>query len=247
MSDLPDGIIRTLNGDYVLRDDSHLSRWVEEHRRLDIAWREIERFKQYIPEGGIVIDCGACIGDHAKTYSQLVGVEGGVLAFEPHPLSFKALELNAANFFPINTKCFNMALGEGHGRVFFDREPNIGASHVHSMLDGPIPRDADEVQAAELDDLLTGYPHVTLGFELHRLDFIHLDAEGYEAAIIAGGAKLLRKFRPVMMVEVNHPCLARFGFNEEILFRLITSLGYTIQEFNGTPASIMRDVICIPA
>lgn len=40
--------------------DTHLSRWIEEHGRLDIAEGFIQQFRQYIPEGGVVVDAGAC-------------------------------------------------------------------------------------------------------------------------------------------------------------------------------------------
>ena len=64
-------IIKTKEGIHVLKNDSHLSRWIEEHGRLDIAAHEISFFAKYIPQGGVMVDAGACLGDHTETYAQL--------------------------------------------------------------------------------------------------------------------------------------------------------------------------------
>lgn len=234
MSTLPAGILKTKNGDYVLEQDTHLSRWVEQHGRLDIAWGEIQEVKKYIPLGGVVIDCGACLGDHSKTYSQLVGVDGCVLAFEPHPLTYKALCLNAANWFPINTRCYNVALGARPGVAYFLANENIGASQVW---------DKEKPQSIEVEVMTVDQVTETIG----RLDFIHLDAEGFEPFILEGARKALAKFRPVLLIEINQPCLARLGKSESDVRAVLTDLKYEVREFNGTPeGNPQRDILCLP-
>ncbi len=234
MSDLPHGIIKTKNGDYVLEQDTHLSRWVEQHGRLDIAWEEIQLVKKYIPLGGVVIDCGACLGDHSKTYSQLVGVDGCLMAFEPHPLTYRALKLNSERWFPINTRCYNVALGARPGVAYFLAAPNIGASQVW---------DKECPQSVEVEVMTIDQVTMTLG----RLDFIHLDAEGFEPFILEGGKGALSRFRPVMLIEINQPCLARLGKSESDVRSILTELNYDIREFNGTPErNPQRDILCLP-
>ena len=55
---LPDGLIRTSMGVFVLRDDVYLSRVIEREHRLDMRDNivEISSFAHLIPEGGVVIE-----------------------------------------------------------------------------------------------------------------------------------------------------------------------------------------------
>ena len=131
MSPLPDGIIRTPDGVFVLRDDTHLSRHIERWFRLDIEYQFLHELAPYVPEGGVVIDAGACLGDHALTWSQMVGATGKVFCFEPHPLTFQALRLNMDRL--VNVACLNCALGDRNAELPFQRDPNIGASYMAAV------------------------------------------------------------------------------------------------------------------
>jgi FkbM family methyltransferase len=57
-------------------------------------------------------------------------------------------------------------------------------------------------------------------FDLDALDFVQIDAEGYEANILAGGEKTIRKYKPVIVAErnVNHSdteaFIASIGYHE---------------------------------
>lgn len=220
-------IIRTKEGVHVLAEDSHLSRWIEQHGRLDIAEGEIAAFAKYIPEGGVVIDAGACLGDHTATYAQLVGPAGKVYAFEANPITCHALRLNFAE--ASNVEVIGCALGY---HPMFDRltaDLNAGASHLsHTGMRVPV-----------LTIDLLG---------LDRIDFIHLDAEGMEPNIIRGAWNTLLKIRPVMVVEVNHGCLARYQEDEASLLRVLEKNGYRWEEMDPShgPHLAQRDIICFP-
>lgn len=228
MSDLPEGIIRTPEGVHVLETDSHLSIWVREQGKLDIAEGQIAFYAQFISKGGGVLDAGACIGDHTATYAKLVGPGGRVWALEPNPLSFQALRLNfegQENVIPLN-----MALGEVPGFAKMHHEVNAGASFL--TPDGDIP-----VKAATID-----------GLPLTRLDLIHLDCEGSEPAALRGARATLARFRPVIVLEIAHKCLERYGMNEPAVLRLLGELGYTWQEIepHHGPHLPNRDIIAFP-
>ncbi len=223
---LPEGIILTPEGVHVLANDSHLSRWIEEGHRLDIAEGEIAHFAGHIPAGGTVIDAGACLGDHTATYAKLVGPSGTVLAFEPGRLTYEALWRNFADVPQV--KCFHAALGHHEGRTFHKLAENVGGSHIGD--------EGDSVKLTTIDALC-----------LSRLDFIHLDAEGMEPAILRGGANTLRALRPVMVVEINKGALARFSFTDEDVYRTLGEIGYDWRElfdFNHRDME-QRDILAI--
>lgn len=226
-----EGLIRTPMGVYVLRDDTCISRWVEQESRLDLDRNlvEIKSFAHRIPEGGVVIDAGANIGDCAITFSQIVGYAGQVYAFEPHPLAFKALSLNTSRF--ANVTPLEAGLSDQKSQVHFTPDPNSGASFVSS--DGPIV-----VKVTTLDALLLPI--------LERCDLIHLDVEGFEPRVLRGGFGLIQKFHPLLLVEVCNKHLVRAESSEsELMDILVNQLGYTVTPIPTHVEPELRDVLCV--
>lgn len=229
MSELPDGIIRTPEGIYVLRDDSHLSRWVENHKRLDISDGQIAFYADLIKPGMACLDAGACIGDYTATLAKLVGPSGHAMAVEPNPLAFDALRLNFQGNPVVEVR--NAALSDVPGHAFLKRQPNAGASYVDEEEGIPI-------RVTTIDEL--GFNH---------LDFIHLDCEGYELQAILGGANTIRRDRPVIVLEVNHACLQRIGIAEANVLDGLRRLGYAWREIepHHGPHLPQRDIIAFPS
>jgi len=232
MITLPYGILRTTMGIFVVNEDSCLSRYVEQALTMELPdnLREISSFAQYLPPGGVAIDAGACIGDHTITYSQLVGHEGTVYAFEPHPLSYQALCLNMARL--NNVVTLPLALSDVNNPVVsFRMDPNIGASCL-----------SEEGTAVVACRTLDGVLLPTL----ERCDFIHLDAEGWEPRILRGGRALLERFRPTLVVEMCNKHLERAGSSEPQLLALLDELGYDVRAIPEHIEPELRDVLCVP-
>lgn len=225
-------------GVFVLRDDTLLSRWIENANSLDLSHNiaEIASFAHVIPENGVVIDAGACLGDHTLTYSQIVGTAGRVFAFEPHPVVFSALVHNMARL--NNVTCFDNGLSNKSGEVMMNTTPNIGASHVvPKVIDQEPSWPKTRVKLVTLDEFLL--PQLT------RCDFIHLDAEGMEPWILNGATKLIETFRPALVVELSDRWLKRYGSSEIELVTLIRDLGYSVFAIPGQTCSEQRDVLCL--
>jgi FkbM family methyltransferase len=223
------GITRTPMGIFVLEDDTHLSKWVADELSLDLRsnLREIAEFASFIPPGGLVIDAGACLGDHALTYSQIVGQEGTVYALEPHPLTYQALALNMGRL--NNVVTYNVGLGETAGVYRMHTEPNIGASYLTET--GEVL-----VEIVTLDGVLPMLP---------RCDLIHLDAEGFEPQILRGGTLLFQKFSPVLVIELCDHHLRRTGSSEAEFLDQLAAMGYDVV-MSLTPHTNppLRDIVC---
>lgn len=224
---LPNGVIRTANGHYVLESDSHLSRWIEEDGTLAARQGEVFQFLAYIPSGGVVLDAGASLGDHAYTYARRVGPFGTVVAIEPNPLAYECLRRNMEPFDYV--RCLHSALSDHGGDMKLNVQLNAGASFLDN--------EGVTVPCNTVDHLLA---------DLTRLDFVHLDCEGNEPQVLAGAFQTIKKFRPVMVIEVNHEALARQGLEETDIHAQLALHGYRFKELEGTPASIQRDILCLP-
>lgn len=217
--------------------DTHLSRWITEQRRLDVQAEYCRLFQRYIPAGGVVLDVGACLGDHTLSYSQMVGPTGRVHAFEPNPAAFECLAYNMRKH--PNVTLHQLGLWVGETRMGILPSPtqpfNLGAT----MLD-PTDETIKIARAVALDTITGSWP---------RIDFIKIDAEGCEPWIIAGAFHTLNRLRPVVLVELNRPVLARKRKTPRDVTEPLERLGYCIMP--SEPHHSLEwdevDALCLPS
>jgi FkbM family methyltransferase len=212
-------------GVYVMHEDSHLSRWVEQDGRLDHARGYIEKFAHKIPEGGTVIDCGTSIGDHTITYAQKVGPNGVVLGFEANSDVAECCRLNMEPFPWV--KIFNLGLSHERGEAGMDFMENVGASSINTSKKG--------VKLVPLDDFI---PYLN-----KRCDFIKVDVEGFEPKLLAGGAKLIYDLKPAILMEVNEGALKKQGFKPQDIFSTLRKLRYKWKVVDGVLGSPQYDIL----
>lgn len=58
------------------------------------------------------------------------------------------------------------------------------------------------------------------------LGFLKIDTEGGEYGALLGARTLLRRFRPVVVAELNSVCLARHQHTPDDVLRLLVEAGY---------------------
>ena len=197
-------MIKKLPNDiWVLKDDTHISKWVEQHSSLKCDPWLFGWLQPRIKDCKIAWDVGANIGDHTRFYLDL-GM--GVVAFEPHPEAFECLYHNCSEAI-----CYNLAASDAHGELSMELDSNVGASHV-------VDSGSVTVNSAPLDSVAKH--HVTP-------DYIKIDVEGFEAKALDGMKSLLTQNKPKLLVEFNDGALRRNGSNPESLKKQIESYGYT--------------------
>lgn len=226
-------ICKTKEGIWVIEGDTHFKVWIERAGRLDHDRGNLDILCSFIPIGGTVVDCGAYIGDHTIAYLRAVGNRGKVYAFEPNPVAFECLKLNCPSSININA-----GLGERNEEFSYNLENgNYGASFLS--------KDDDlkklKVQVLSLDEIVERD-------KLTSLDFIKIDAEGFEPFIIKGASETIRRFRPVMCVEVVDGHLRRNGYTRNDLMQMIFDFGYTLVRItkNLTFLDEQYDILAIP-
>jgi FkbM family methyltransferase len=193
------------NGIAILEDDSHISKWVKESGRLDHDQSFLGQVKDYIPEGGTVIDIGAYIGDHTIYYINKVGQNGRVYAFEPNVRSFECLKHNLGMYTNCYLYCNPVSDIIGKFNVVEPCE-NIGMTFIEA---------GDKVESIIIDDL-----------DIGKVDFIKIDVEGFEIEVLNSCKKIIEKYSPTLVIEVNIYTLNRFGLTKDDLFNKIRELGY---------------------
>jgi len=232
------GIIPGLPGERsiaVLKDDTHLSRWIEQHHCLgaDLSCPPIKLIPlvlDLIPEGSTVIDAGASLGDHASSYATKAGT---VHAFEPQVEPFECLRQNCADL--PNVVLHNCGLSDRVASLKIKREENAGASHIDA--DGDVPVEVVTLDSFGLSPAL-----------------IKWDIEGHEVLALRGARGTILRCRPIMVVEVNSWGLGLSGFTIRDLETELRWLGYsaeckdirTGQPFNPSDGRDGYDIVCRP-
>ena len=165
--------------------------------RLYGEWAQIEIdfCSRLIPDGGAVLDIGGFIGTHALAFSDTVGPNGHVTTFEPQKASFYILTRNLHNNAIANVTAYQAAVGRRAEKIMISaldpsRVFNFGSHAIHP-----------ESPPASADCAIDSIPVDSL--DLSRCDFIKIDVEGMESAVIDGARETIRRFRPILYSECN--------------------------------------------
>jgi FkbM family methyltransferase len=122
------------------------------------------------------VDIGAHVGYFTVLAGKLVGPEGRVWAFEPHPRNFELLLANLDRNGIGNARCFKRAVTDKTGPAeLFAAPGNTGDHRLYESYDEA--RRSSFVTAVALDDV----------HEIQRpVDFVKVDVQGVEEAALRG-------------------------------------------------------------
>lgn len=203
---------------------------------------------KYVRQGMTVLDIGANIGAHTLRLAKLVGEDGKVIAFEPMSWAFSKLERN------IELNDFSNIIIE---KIALSNV-NQGRQSVYFRTSWPLDGDSSNANKKEDVDFITLDEYIRIG-SVGKVDFCKIDVDGYEYKVIEGGVNSIRKFKPVMIIEVGRYTLENFGDSLEDLIDLLASLGYSFYSernlkqcsckeslLNAVPPDSTINVLCKP-
>lgn len=184
----------------------------------EFSEQEVRFVLSLIGSDSVVMDIGANYGALTVPMARKAAL---VYAFEPQREAFYALAANLALNCLSNVVCENVAMADKPGairvpKLDLDAENNIGGL---SMDLSGTTLTGYEVRAETLDDYVERNG-------IGRLDLLKIDVEGMEERVLRGGARAIRRLRPLMYVEADRP--------EKLaaLRACITDLGYSLEEHN---------------
>lgn len=176
----------------------------------------VKAMRRYVSRGAVVYDIGAHVGYLTAVLAKLVGPSGRVIACEPDPLNRAALEQNMAKNALSHVTILSAAISDTAGEASFAHFDSYSLVGHLSRADTPPDATLVRVPTLTLDDLLS--------FSIPA--FIKIDVEGAEMAVLAGGKRLLRTVRPVIVAEV------RYAFRVE-LAALLDTYRYHLEMLRG--------------
>jgi FkbM family methyltransferase len=142
---------------------------------------------------------------------------GHVYAFEPHPEAIDLLRRNVSlNGFE-NVSIVERAVINEEKRVFLDVST---ASDKSSILSSKSQKSSIEVESIELD---------TWSKDKRPPDVVKVDVEGAEIETLRGAKRMIKRHRPLLIIEV-HRIGSRF---QKFVSKELNQLGYSASTLQG--------------
>jgi FkbM family methyltransferase len=171
-----------------------------------------------------VLDIGANVGAHTVHMARMVGPKGHVFAFEPTSFAFKKLKRNIEinpdlSERVVATQCFLAPTdGEGAPGAVYSSWPLKGGADLHQKHLGQ-PMTTDGVGSRSVDAFLAERGNAPIAL-------VKLDVDGYECDVLAGAVHMMRRDRPVFVMELAPYVLEEHGKSLDDLLAYFTPLGY---------------------
>jgi FkbM family methyltransferase len=176
---------------------------------------ELFYLNQLIKPEFVCLDIGANVGYYATFLSDLVGPKGKVYAVEPVPLFAGILKKNLGSNRLKNTQIMPYALGSE------EKEITLGTPTINGVFRHGLTKIVEQKEAASLQTFKAQMKVPDVLFShLEKLDFVKCDVEGYEVILFPQMMQTLRKFKPLIQIEINTP------ENRKQLIDLLQPLGY---------------------
>lgn len=176
-----------------------------------------------VPPGSIAFDVGAHVGFYTLLFSELVGPQGRVVAFEPVPRNIAYLREHIRLNRLANVTVVEAAVAEGGGKAMFSEGAHSSAGRL--VADGQL-----EVSRVSLDDLVGAQ-------KIPAPDFIKIDVEGAEWLVLTGARETLSQYRPTIFLathgrDVHQQCC-----------QLLKLTGYTLEAIGGNNVDDVDEIV----
>lgn len=188
----------------------------------------LKQYEQLVKLGSTVLDIGANIGAHTLPLARLVGPAGRVLAFEPTRWAYDKLRRNLALNPALTGRvdCFQTLLvaeqGESLPSEIYSSWPLSDQQEgLHDQHKGRLMTTAG-ASVSTLDNALEG-------LRVENIDFIKLDVDGNEYAVICGALHTLKTHRPTLLMELAPYVFDKRPGEFDALIRLLLEIGYMPQ------------------
>lgn len=178
--------------------------------------------KKLLRTGDTFVDIGGNIGLYTIYGSQIVGLAGKVLTFEPIPSHCVRIRENLALNNITNFIVFETALGDKTGIVDLEipEGGNQGCFSVSNNAE-PIKSGENKTRAK-----ISRFDDVIRDNDPSKISLIKIDIEGAEFMALQGMQEMFSKFCPSVIIELNQIALNRLGSNSFAVISWFQDKGY---------------------
>jgi FkbM family methyltransferase len=194
--------------------------------RLWIDPAELRFVARQLQPGQVAVDAGCHKGAYTFWLQRWVGSTGEVIAFEPQPRQAEYLQNIFQSMRYTNVTLVPVGLSETPGQLQLNIPVDKGATHQASFV-------AREGASRSCNLVVVDVTTLDAYFAARARgpDFLKIDVEGHELAVLVGGRHTLEAHRPTILIE----CESRHRHDGDVrpVFDYLSALGYTGSFFHG--------------
>ena len=119
---------------------------------------------------------------------------------------------------------YNIALGNKEGEILMEEKTNECSRGDAILLDGKETK--NPTQSIEMKTLDS--------YKIKDVDIIKIDVEGSELFVLEGAVEIIKKYNPLIQVELRDTHCKRFGYTCDDIINTVMNQGdYVMSDFNG--------------
>lgn len=183
-------------------------------------WRFVSRF---LKRGAVFVDVGANQGFYTILAGLRVGDSGRVFAFEPAATErrklLRNLRMNRLSTVAVEASALGRQEGTTEFHLCLDHQGSW-SSIRHPAADVTARRVVVEVPITTLDAYLLRDKAVD------RVDMMKIDVEGGELDVLRGAQEVLRRFRPLILCELEDRRTRQWGYGAAEIVSLLEESNY---------------------
>lgn len=205
---------------------------------VSLAEPELRGLSQLVRPGDVCFDIGAAYGMYSFSLAQLVGPSGAVYSFEPQPKPRRILRTGISASKLENVHVIDAAVGESSGElemsmpVKFGFAPIHGHAHVNDGVRQSRPN-STFTRTRSWSTPIRSVDEFCAENSISRVDFMKIDVEGFEPAVISGAREIIEENRPTLLLEIEDRHLSRYSTTAAEFITTLRYLGYRMHVWNG--------------
>ena len=184
---------------------------------------ELLLLENFIKKGDCCFDIGANAGQYTFMLEKHAGSEN-IFSFEPIPENYASL-----NSIFKHCNVYSLAISDKNGKNNF-KIPIINKT----LFDTRGKLDLDFLEENETSSKIIEVETITIDSfvklkNIKKISFIKIDVEGHELNVLKGGVNSIKKFKPVLLIEIER---RHHKFEIQVIFDFLKKLGYQIEFYD---------------
>lgn len=207
-----------------------------------------------------ILDIGSNIGIYSLAFANIFK-KSVIYSFEPNYNTYKKLcdNIKINTNLSCRVKCFNLGLSNNFGKnniglpdnIFYNKYSFSNKKNNSELYSIYGTKNVITINVDLLDNFVKNN-------NLTKIDFIKIDVEGSEFNVLKGGINTIKKFRPIIFMELNELTKNLSNIDCDELYKYFTNLNYIIYPYeygyklNKTELKHLNDnnkysdILCIP-
>mgnify|MGYP001561775123 CR=1 FL=1 len=188
---------------------------------------EMQVIPRILKNPQVIIDIGANYGTYSFFLSKLYP-EAKIFSFEPATSSYSILKRIINHFRLRNVFAIKKGLGEKEEikEIIMPKHYTIIAYVADKNTKKNKEDSSEKIEITTLDSFIQRN-------KIKSIDFIKCDIEGFELNAFKGAQKTLRKFKPIIFVEIEQRHTEKYNLDSQHILNFLKKLGYRSYSVSG--------------